>query len=90
LSDFEIVIMATALKVKEAVKESLLGTEEPTQLSAQTRSTFLLHAKKDPESGESYMGREEFINAIAPPTEDYVCSNPRPIYQKLPPPDICS
>lgn len=66
--------MATALKVKEAVKESLLGTEEPAQLSAQTRSTFLLHAKKDPKSGESYMGRDEFINAIAPPTEDYVCS----------------
>ncbi len=66
--------MATALKVKEAVKESLLGTEEPTQLSAQTRSTFLLHAKKDPESGELYMGREEFVNAIAPPTEDYVSS----------------
>jgi solute carrier family 25 (mitochondrial aspartate/glutamate transporter), member 12/13 len=68
--------MATALKVKGAVKESLLGTEEQTQLSAQTRATFLLHAKKDPESGELYMGREEFINAIAPPTEDYVCLVP--------------
>jgi hypothetical protein len=82
--------MATALKVKEAVKESLLGTEEPTQLSAQTRSTFLLHAKKDPESGELYIDKEEFINAIAPPSEDYVCSiNPTPIYQHLFPPINC-
>jgi solute carrier family 25 aspartate/glutamate transporter 12/13 len=66
--------MATALKVKEAVKESLLGTEDPTLLSTQTRTTFLLNSKKDPETGESYMGKEEFINAIAPKTEDYVCS----------------
>jgi solute carrier family 25 (mitochondrial aspartate/glutamate transporter), member 12/13 len=66
---------ATAVKVKEAVKESLLGTEDPTLLSTQTRSTFLLHAKKDPEAGEYYMGEEEFINAIAPKGEDYVRSN---------------
>jgi solute carrier family 25 (mitochondrial aspartate/glutamate transporter), member 12/13 len=65
--------MATALKVKEAVKESLLGTEEQTQLSAQARTQFLLHAKRDKESGDLYMGKEEFVNAIAPPTEDYVC-----------------
>jgi solute carrier family 25 (mitochondrial aspartate/glutamate transporter), member 12/13 len=70
VSNHEIVKMATALKVKD----SLLGTEQPTQLSAQTRSTFLLHARKDSESGEPYMGKEEFINAIAPITEDYVCS----------------
>jgi solute carrier family 25 (mitochondrial aspartate/glutamate transporter), member 12/13 len=66
--------MATVVKVKEAVKESLLGTEEPIVLPAQTRSTFMLHAKKDSETGEYYMGEEEFINAIAPKGEDYVCS----------------
>lgn len=64
--------MATAIKVKEAVKDSLLGTEEPILLSTQTRSTFLQHAKRDPESREYFMGKDEFINAVAPQNEDYV------------------
>lgn len=72
--------MAIALKVKEAVKESLLGTEEQSQLSAQTRTTFLLHAKRDTESGELYMGKDEFVNAIAPLTEDYVRATPGTIH----------
>jgi solute carrier family 25 aspartate/glutamate transporter 12/13 len=59
--------------VKETVKETLLGTEEPSvQLSAQTRATFAKHSRKDEESGELIMGQEEFINAIAPADEDYV------------------
>jgi hypothetical protein len=68
--------MATVSKVKEAVKESLLGTEEPEgiKLSAQTRATFLQHARKDEESGELVMAEEEFVNAIAPKNEDYVSS----------------
>ncbi|RFU25638.1 hypothetical protein B7463_g10710, partial [Scytalidium lignicola] len=59
--------------VKGAVKESLLGTSEPTtfQLSAQTKAAFEKHAKRDPETGELYMGEEEFVNAIAPKDEDY-------------------
>ncbi|KAG6034008.1 hypothetical protein E4U41_006725 [Claviceps citrina] len=60
--------------IKEAVKETLVGTttEEPgTQLSAQSRARFNSHAVKDPETGELYMGHEEFINAIAPADEDY-------------------
>lgn len=63
---------ATVVKVKEAVKESLLGTEEPTLLSAQTRSTFMLHAKRDAATGDYFMSEQEFINAIAPKGEDYV------------------
>jgi len=66
--------MATVTKVKEAVKESLLGTEESdsVKVSAQNRATFLQHARKDEESGDLYMGEEEFVNAIAPKGEDYV------------------
>lgn len=67
--------MATEVtKVKEAVKETLLGSEVPAgvQLSVQSKATFLENAKKDADSGELYMGEEEFINAVAPEGEDYV------------------
>ncbi|OAA51969.1 Mitochondrial carrier domain protein [Metarhizium rileyi] len=61
--------------VKEAVKETLKGsgaTEDPShQLSAQSKARFVSHAAKDPETGELYMGPEEFTNAVAPVTEDY-------------------
>lgn len=58
--------------VTEAVKEALVGTEEEPELSSQTRSEFMQHAIKDEETGEYYMGEHEFIDAIAPETEDYV------------------
>ncbi|KAI9734456.1 MAG: mitochondrial aspartate-glutamate transporter agc1 [Claussenomyces sp. TS43310] len=61
---------STVTLVKESVKESLLGTEEPEHLSAQTRAAFVRHARQD-ESGELVMGEEEFINAIAPEEQDY-------------------
>ncbi|GAM83410.1 hypothetical protein ANO11243_013980 [Dothideomycetidae sp. 11243] len=65
--------MATAVKeAKESLKESLLGSEEPdTQPSNQTRAAFEQHARQDEESGERYMGEHEFVDAIAPPGEDY-------------------
>lgn len=65
---------ATVTKVTETVKESLLGTdlEKDEQLSANTRATFVKYAKKDETTGELSMGEEEFVNAIAPPDEDYV------------------
>ncbi|KAI1802973.1 mitochondrial carrier [Daldinia bambusicola] len=63
--------MSKTAIVKEAVKESLLGTQEPSDLSASHRALFLQNAKKDEETGELYMGPEEFIEAIAPPSEDY-------------------
>ncbi|KIX98929.1 uncharacterized protein Z520_05390 [Fonsecaea multimorphosa CBS 102226] len=56
--------------VTEAVKESLLGSSAPSSLSTESRMTFLRHANKD-EDGELYMNEEDFINAIAPPEEDY-------------------
>lgn len=61
--------------VTEAVKESLLGSTTPAQLSSESRATFLKHAQQDSD-GELYMSEEDFIAAIAPPEEDYVsCSN---------------
>jgi hypothetical protein len=58
--------------VAESVKESLLGTSQPEQLSPSSRTTFLKHAKRDEETDELYMGQEEFVNAIAPPEQNYV------------------
>jgi solute carrier family 25 aspartate/glutamate transporter 12/13 len=58
--------------VAESVKESLLGTSQPEQLSPSSRTTFLKHAKRDKETDELYMGQEEFVNAIAPPDQNYV------------------
>ena len=58
--------------VKEAVKETLVGSDEPVQLSSQTKSRFFSNAVKDPETGELYMSQEEFINAVAPQNEDFV------------------
>jgi solute carrier family 25 aspartate/glutamate transporter 12/13 len=64
--------MSKVTAVKEAVKETLVGSTEPPQLSAQTKARFNRHALKDPETGELYLGAEQFIDAIAPPHEDYV------------------
>ncbi|KAI1503587.1 calcium-binding mitochondrial carrier protein Aralar1 [Biscogniauxia marginata] len=57
--------------VKEAVKESLLGTKEVSDLSASQRASFVNNAKKDEKTGELYMGVDEFVEAIAPPNKDY-------------------
>lgn len=65
--------MTKAATVTEAVKESLIGSEEPVhQLSAQVKARFNSYAVKDVDTGELYMGAEQFIDAIAPPDEDYV------------------
>ena len=57
--------------VTEKVKESLIGATTEPQLSEQSRHEFLKHAHKE-EDGEYYMTEPEFINAIAPASEDYV------------------
>ena len=69
--------------VAEAVKESILGVTQPEDLSPTSRTTFLKFAKQDEEDGDYYMGEDEFINAIAPPEEDYVrtdCIHSQSIY----------
>ena len=59
--------------VKDAVKETLMGSgEAPPQASSQSKARFTSNALKDDETGELYMGREEFINAVAPSDEDFV------------------
>lgn len=68
--------MAKAVAVKEAVKESLIGFEEPVHISTQAKARFNANAFKDPETGELFLGPNEFINAILPPNEDFVSSAP--------------
>lgn len=58
--------------VKEQVGEVLLGTTEGPQLSQLMRSTFMRHAQKDESTGEYYLSEDEFIEAVAPGSEDYV------------------
>ena len=60
--------------VAEAVKETLVGITREPELSSLTKATFDRHAKRDEESEELYMTETEFVNAIAPATEDYVSS----------------
>lgn len=64
--------MSTTTVVKDVVKETLVGSEEPAQPSAQSKARFVAYAVKDAETGELYMGADEFIDAVAPKDEDYV------------------
>ena len=57
--------------MKEAVKESLIGTSVEPGLSQQSRATFEKYARHE-EEGESYMTDDDFVDAIAPTGEDYV------------------
>ncbi|OJJ99741.1 hypothetical protein ASPACDRAFT_78693 [Aspergillus aculeatus ATCC 16872] len=57
--------------VKDAVKESLVGSSSEPQPSQQIKSHFLRHARKDEASGDLYMTEDDFIDAIAPKHEDY-------------------
>lgn len=59
--------------VKEAVKQSLMGSsDDELRFSHQIKANFYHHARKDDQSGELYMLEDDFINAIAPKDEDYV------------------
>lgn len=62
----------TTSTIKEAVKETLIGTNEPVQMSTQHKARFTSHAVKDPETGELFLGPDEFIDAVAPSDEDFV------------------
>jgi len=63
--------------ITEQVSETLLGTTAEPQLTEQTRASFMKHAVTDEKTGEHYLGEVEFINAIAPESENYVrvCSS---------------
>ncbi|KIW00125.1 hypothetical protein, variant [Verruconis gallopava] len=56
--------------VGEQIKETLVGATTEPQLSETNRKEFLRHAHRG-EDGELYMNEQEFINAIAPASEDY-------------------
>ena len=61
--------MATA---KTAIKESLLGATLEPEISSQSKATFDRNSRQDEETGERYMSEEDFVNAVAPASEDYV------------------
>jgi solute carrier family 25 aspartate/glutamate transporter 12/13 len=60
------------IKVPEKVAEALSSAEEPPQLSVKSKARFTSSAVKDAETGELYLGPDEFMAAIAPPDGDYV------------------
>lgn len=61
------------MTVKDAVKESLVGSStDQSQPSHQAKTNFLRHARKDEGTEDLYMTEDDFINAIAPKHEDYV------------------
>lgn len=57
--------------VTEAVKEGLIGTTQPPDLTQEARARFMSKAQQD-KDGEWVLNREDFIELIAPPDEDYV------------------
>ena len=66
--------MATEPSVMAETKEISVIAEISTdvQINASSKSIFDKYARKDAQTGELYMGEEEFINAIAPIGEDYL------------------
>lgn len=65
--------------VKEVLKETLVGTTLEPELTPETRATFSRHARQVEATEELYMGKDEFVDAIAPMNEDYVSfSSPSP------------
>ncbi|KAI5837638.1 mitochondrial carrier domain-containing protein [Morchella snyderi] len=57
--------------VQEAIKESLVGSEQPVLLTDEAKKTFDKYASHATSSGERYMTKEDFVSAIAPPGQDY-------------------
>lgn len=61
--------------VKASVKETLMGVEKEPDLSLQTKANFNKHARQDEGTGELYMTEDDFVDSIAPASENYVSSN---------------
>ncbi|KAL6705814.1 mitochondrial aspartate-glutamate transporter agc1 [Coniothyrium glycines] len=57
--------------VTEQVGEVLLGTTDEPQLSQLTRAAFMKHAHKDEATGDYFLNQDQFIDAVAPESEDY-------------------
>ena len=58
-----------------AIKESLLGSEREEGLSFQSKASFERYSTPDEKTGEKYMTQDDFIEAIAPASENYVRSD---------------
>ena len=65
--------------VKDQVAGALLGTEQPPQLTQQTRAAFMKHATKGEGEDDYFLDEDAFVDAVAPAAEDYVCTNPTPV-----------
>ncbi|KAK8212315.1 calcium-binding mitochondrial carrier protein-like protein Aralar1 [Phyllosticta capitalensis] len=61
--------MATA--IKESVTGALPGTTEEPNLTDVARAQFYKHAVKDESTGEFFLGKDQFIDGVAPATEDF-------------------
>lgn len=61
---------------KEAVKETILGSDESSQKSSsfseETHARFEKHAHRDEETGELFLSPEEFIDVVTEGGEDFV------------------
>lgn len=68
---------------KQAIKESLLGTTREPELSQQTKATFDRNARQDEATGDYYMIEEDFVNAIAPDSENYVSSRAKLVLSRV-------
>lgn len=63
--------LPAAESIKESLKETLLGSEAPEGVPSESRARFLHYASLE-EEGQLFMSLDDFVNAIAPPDEDYV------------------
>ncbi len=68
--------------VGEQIKETLIGAATEPQLSETNRTEFLRHAHRG-EDDEYYMSEQEFIDAIAPASEDYVWTSNIPDLRRI-------
>jgi hypothetical protein len=67
--------MSKVSTVKEVVKDTLVGHEDqPPESSSHYKAKFTKFARKDAETGELFLGPEEFVDAVAPSDEDFVGS----------------
>lgn len=57
-------------------------SEDPGSLSVGSRARFTKYALRDEETGEQYLGPDQFTDAVAPIDEDYVRSFSQPTFAR--------
>ena len=58
--------------LKNDALEPPANPSDVPQFSQQARDAFVRYAHEDEQTGERYLDRQSFIDAIAPANEDYV------------------